>query len=142
MSDGEADVSSRRRRILNWLAGLSVVSFVLGLIVPLKDLAVVAESVGADQASNLPGQRLVFAHAHQLGPDGHQHEEGSVVTVDTLGDPPAAALVYPEDLSQQESFLISIHNLEADSIEPPTDPGLVDRGFVAYSAICTHLGCT
>ena len=135
-------VASRRRRLLNWLAGLGVASFAVGLVAPLKDLAVVAEAVGedGDRASNLPGQRLVYAHAHESDPE-HVHEAGAYVLAEHL-EAPTGLLVYPEDLTQDDAFLINLHKLEPDALEEPTDLDLTDGGLVAYSALCTHLGCT
>lgn len=134
-------VKSRRRRLLNWLAGLGVIAFVLGLATPLKDLAVVAGEVSDEDAeSGLPGQRLVFAHAHEKDP-AHVHEAGNYVEEGHL-EAPDAALVYPEDLSQEDKYLINLHKLDPDQLGEPTNLDLTDGGFVAYSAICTHLGCT
>lgn len=141
-ADGSDEVRSRRRRLLNWLAGLGVFAFVAGLITPLKDLSVVAEAIGEDEEreSNLPGQRLVFAHSHEQDPD-HVHEAGNYLQADHL-TAPDAALVYPEHLSQEDSYLINVHKLDPDQLDEPTDLELTDQGLVAYSAICTHLGCS
>ena len=89
-----APPSSRRRRLLNWLAGLGIASFLAALLTPLKDLALVAEAVGTggDEPSKLPGQLLVVAHAHERDP-GHVHEAGSSVQADHL-TPPDAVLAY------------------------------------------------
>lgn len=133
--------SSRRRRLLNWLAGLGIVAFLAGLATPLKDLAVVAEAVGEDSGqTNLIGQRLVFAHAHEKDPD-HVHEAGNYVQADHF-EAPDGAMAYPEDLSQDDNYLINIHKLEPDQLGEPTDMEMVADGLIAYSAICTHLGCT
>jgi len=141
--NGGIELRSRRRRLLGWLGSLGVVAFVVGLVTPLKDLAVVAEKVGTgnDAASNLPGQRLVFAHVHQQEPGGHTHEEGAFVKVDNL-TAPDDALVYPENLTDSDNYLINLHRLEPDKIADPTKLDWTDQGYVAYSAICTHLGCT
>ncbi|HYW69186.1 MAG TPA: ubiquinol-cytochrome c reductase iron-sulfur subunit [bacterium] len=133
---------SRRRRILNWLAGIGIASFVIGLITPLKDLALAVETQAKGEPTpQLPGQRLVFAHTHKQNPGGHEHAKGTVVTVDKL-TAPDDALVAPEKLTDENKFLINLHRLEPEKIEEPTKKEWTDQGFVAYSAICTHLGCT
>lgn len=139
--DASNTPDSRRRRILNWLAGLGIVSFLIGLITPLKDLALAVESVKGESEPQLPGQRLVFAHSHEQNPGGHTHEKGTIVTADKLSAPDDA-LVAPEKLTEQNDYLINLHKLEPDQIESPTKQEWTDQGFVAYSAICTHLGCT
>lgn len=141
---GDSATSSRgslRRRLLRWLAGLGVVSFFAGLLTPLKDLALAVEATSGEGAPNLVGQRLVYAHSHKAEPSGHLHEEGMTVHPDHLSVPDAA-IVFPAELTGQARYPILLHHLEEDKIGPPTDPELADQGFVAYSAVCTHLGCT
>ncbi|MFB6253840.1 MAG: ubiquinol-cytochrome c reductase iron-sulfur subunit [Halobacteriaceae archaeon] len=133
---------STKRRLLNWLTGISIISFIIGLVVPLKDLALaVKPEAKGKQEPELPGQRLVFAHEYQQQSEGHTHSKGTVVTADKL-NAPSAALVAPEDLATQNKYLILLHKLKKEDIKPPTKKEMTDQGFVAYSAICTHLGCT
>ncbi|MFB6200786.1 MAG: ubiquinol-cytochrome c reductase iron-sulfur subunit [Halorhabdus sp.] len=142
-STGETDSSPdpRRRRLLNWLAGLGIVSFVIGLATPLKDLALAVKTGTAKEGKpQLPGQRLVFAHAHE-SETGHQHEKGMVITADKL-QAPEGVLAFPEDLTKDSESLIVLNKLNPDDLQPPTKMEWTDQGFVAYSAICTHLGCT
>ena len=88
-------------------------------------------------AKPLPGQRLVFADDVTI--DDTSYSAGDVVTADSL-TAPHAALAYPEE-RRVERDAILIHKLEPDKIEAPTNLDMVDQGFVAYSAICTHFGC-
>jgi rieske iron-sulfur protein len=53
-----------------------------------------------------------------------------------------AVLVYPAGKSSNPANLVHLIKLEETAFKPPTDMALTDKGFAAYSAICTHLGCT
>jgi rieske iron-sulfur protein len=53
-----------------------------------------------------------------------------------------AVLAYPAGKSSNPANLVQLIKLEETAFKPPTDTALTDKGFVAYSAICTHLGCT
>lgn len=142
MSDADTDETNDvlpvKRRVLNIFGGLGVLSFLGALVTPVKDLAIAA-SGGED--IELPGQRLVLAE--EYSPEGGSSVAmGEVVTTDTLAEPPESVLVYPEDLSDQNDYLIRLQRLEPDQISEPTKLDWVAEGYVAYSAICTHLGCT
>lgn len=78
------------------------------------------------------GDRLVFA----LGPS-----EGDLITRTTL-NVGEGTLVYPEGKEDNHDNLIMLVRLEADAFETPTRVEWTADGFVAYSAICTHLACT
>ncbi len=53
-----------------------------------------------------------------------------------------AVLVYPAGKSSNPANLVQLIRLRQADFKPPTNVGLTDQGFAAYSAICTHLGCT
>ncbi len=53
-----------------------------------------------------------------------------------------AVLAYPTGKSSNPANLVQLIKLDETAFKPPTDISLTDKGFVAYSAICTHLGCT
>jgi rieske iron-sulfur protein len=53
-----------------------------------------------------------------------------------------AVLAHPTGKSSNPANLVQLIKLEEKAFQPPTDIALTDQGFVAYSAICTHLGCT
>jgi rieske iron-sulfur protein len=53
-----------------------------------------------------------------------------------------AVLAYPLGKTSNPANLIQLIRLDETAFKPPTDMALTDQGFVAYSAICTHLGCT
>lgn len=136
--DETRDVLPVKRRVLNIFGGLGVLTFLGAMLTPVKDLAIAATGGEIE----LPGQQLVLAESYSP-PDGSStFEEGEVVTADLLGEPPQSVLVYPEALVGTNDYLIRLQRLEEDRIEEPTRLDWVDQGFVAYSAICTHLGCT
>ncbi len=66
---------------------------------------------------------------------------GSPVTASSMkaGD---AVLAYPTGKSSNPANLVQLIRLDEKTFKPPTDMSLTDKGFAAYSAICTHLGCT
>jgi rieske iron-sulfur protein len=79
-----------------------------------------------------PGDVLVYAQGGSAGTP----IMGSSMKV---GD---AVLTYPTGKASNPANLVQLIKLEETAFKPPTDISLTDRGFVAYSAICTHLGCT
>jgi Rieske Fe-S protein len=97
-------------------------------------------SGGTTTAPDPQGQALVLEGEHTA--DGETWPAGTPIEASMLGEPPATVLAYPENLQGEDDFLIRLHRLEPDRIADPTDPDLVADGFVAYSAICTHAGCT
>lgn len=133
------DVLPVRRRVLQFFGGLGIVSFLGALLTPISDLGIAATGGGSIE---LPGQSLVLATDYSPPGGSDTIESGELVTADIFGDPPTSTLVYPQDLMGQDDYLIRLQLLEEDRIEEPTRMDWVDQGFVAYSAICTHLGCT
>ncbi len=53
-----------------------------------------------------------------------------------------AVLAYPSGKSSNPANIVQLIKLDEKDFKPPTDIALTDQGFVVYSAICTHLGCT
>lgn len=125
-----ADHSPRmgRRTLMRWFLGIGAVSSVaalasvLGTIKPPK----------AEQASPeiQTGDQLVFALGTNKG--------ATIGRMSIL--PGQAALAFPKGKDVQENLVMVIHLNPTDFV-PPTQLDRVPEGFVAYSAICTHLGC-
>jgi rieske iron-sulfur protein len=91
------------------------------------------EKKGGGYATTIqPGDGLVYAQGDTAGAP-------LVASSMKVGD---AVLAYPSGKSSNPANLVQLIKLEEKAFEPPTDISLTDQGFVAYSAICTHLGCT
>ncbi len=136
MVDGNADSEvnkegiTRRRFTLGMLI-VSVAGAFVSLVALLKELA--PEKTGGGYTATIkPGDELVYAQGDNAG---------TTIMASSMqtGD---AVLAYPTGKSSNPANLVQLIKLEAKEFKPPTDIALTDQGFVAYSAICTHLGCT
>lgn len=126
-----------RRRLVQVFGGLGVASFAGAMLAPLKNLGIAAGGGGGE----LVGQTLVLAAAY-TPPDGSGTADvGSPVTADLLSVP-GSVLAYPENHKNENNYLVRLHRLEPDRIGEPTIEDMTAEGHVAYSAVCTHLGCT
>jgi len=107
-----------RRRILRWAIRIGTGAFSLALLLPALALRTLTREVQEVAA----GDTLVYATGDQAG-----------LPVDVAAiEPDMAVQVFPEGKSDNERNLIELVRLAAD----------LPAGLVAYSAICTHLGCT
>jgi len=119
-----------RRRFANWSLKTGIVAAIAALlpgVITLRGRSRTAATRGIE-----PGDRLVFA----LGDNaGDPITEGSFTQNE-------AVLAYPEGKSDNHENLAMVCKLDPAQIQPPTDVAGTAHGIVAYSAICTHLGCT
>ena len=107
-----------RRRILRWAIRVGTGAFSLALLLPALALRSLTREVQEVTAGDL----LVYATGDQAG-----------LPVDVAAIEPAMAVqAFPEGKSDNERNLIELVRLAED----------LPAGLVAYSAICTHLGCT
>jgi rieske iron-sulfur protein len=107
-----------RRRILRWAIRVGTGAFSLALLLPALALRSLTREVQEVTAGDL----LVYATGDQAG-----------LPVDVAAiEPVMAVQAFPEGKSDNERNLIELVRLAAD----------LPTGLVAYSAICTHLGCT
>ena len=51
-------------------------------------------------------------------------------------------LAYPKGKTSNPANIVQLIKLKEPDFVAPTKLNLTDQGFVSYSAICTHLGCT
>lgn len=133
-----SDDETLRRRIVQTFGGIGVVSFGAALASPITTLGVNAEGAGGE---SLDGQSLVLAEQYQPSDGDTTYEVGEPVTEDMMSAPDSI-LTFPEELVDSNDDMIRLHRLEDDQIAAPTNPDWTASGYVAYSAICTHLGCT
>lgn len=107
-----------RRRILQWVIGVGTGAFSLALLLPALALRSLTREVQEVSA----GDTLVYATGSQAG-----------LPIDAASlEPGSAVQAFPEGKSDNERNLIELVRLAED----------LPAGLVAYSAICTHLGCT
>ncbi len=113
------DVPATRRRLLKWLIRLGYGAFAVAFLLPaaaLRSLSFRSSAVAA-------GDRLVYA-ATTPGADVGQPLQAEALEVGT------GVQVFPEGKQDEQNNLIEVVRV-----------GQGNDGLVAYSAICTHLGC-
>ncbi len=120
-----------RRALVQWVLGVGA-AFAMGAmsiaalsIRPTKRNAKQQEPVAA-------GDRLVFV----IGANKGQPIRRDSIPVNE------AVLAFPEGKDGNPDNLILLCHLDPVSLAPPTILAWTAEGLVAYSAICTHLGCT
>ncbi len=119
-----------RRRFANWSLKTGIVAAVAALIPGVVTLRGKKRTAATRAVER--GDRLVFA----LGDNaGEPITEGSFTQNE-------AVLAYPEGKADNHENLAIVCKLDPAQIQPPTDLAGTAKGIVAYSAICTHLGCT
>ncbi|NOY12171.1 MAG: ubiquinol-cytochrome c reductase iron-sulfur subunit [Deltaproteobacteria bacterium] len=127
---GEKTAISRRRITLGILLGSLAGAF--GSLLALLKVLSPEKKGGGYEATIVLGDRLVYAQGEKAG---------TPLRAAALKDGDAV-LAYPVGKAQNQANLIQLIRLKEKAFKPPTRLDLTDQGFVAYSAICTHLGCT
>jgi len=107
-----------RRRILRWVIRLGTAAFSLALLLP----ALALRSLTREVTEVASGDTLVYASGDR---------SGLPVEIAALA-PGTGVQVFPQGKSDNERNLVALVRVAAD----------LPTGLVAYSAICTHLGCT
>ena len=121
---------TRRQFALGFL--LAGVAAAFGSVLSLLKVLSPAREGGGYVATVAAGDLLVYAKGSR---------QGSLLKASEL-QTGEAVLVYPRGKSGNEANLVQLIRLKDTEFKPPTRLELTDQGFVAYSAICTHLGCT
>ncbi len=127
---GEKAGITRRRFTLGVL--IASAAGALGSLFAMLKVLVPEKKGGGYVTTIQPGDRLVYAKGGNMG----ALLQASSFNV---GD---AVLAFPSGKSSNPANLVQVIKLEEAEFKPPIHLDLTDRGFVAYSAICTHLGCT
>jgi rieske iron-sulfur protein len=125
----EKGKTTRRRFILGVLLTAAAAAF--GSLLTLFKVLAPEKKGGGYVATVAPGDRLVYAKGSQ---------QGSLLKASEfkVGD---AVLAYPQGKVNNRANIVQLIRLHESEFKPPTRLKLTDQGFVAYSAICTHLGC-
>jgi rieske iron-sulfur protein len=127
---GEKTNRTRRRLTLGIL--LTALAGAFGSLLSLLKVLTPQQEGAGYRATIAPGDPLVHAEGGNMG--------SLLQAADfKVGD---AVLAYPAGKSQNQANLVQVMRLEETAFKPPTLLALTDQGFVAYSAICTHLACT
>jgi Rieske Fe-S protein len=107
-----------RRRVLRWVIWLGTGAFSVVLLLPALALRALTREVEVVAA----GDTLVYAAGDQAG---------APIAAEAIA-PGTAVQAFPEGKSDNEQNLIELVRLAED----------VPASLVAFSAICTHLGCS
>ncbi len=119
-----------RRRFANWSLTTGIVAAIAALVPGVLTLR--GRSRAAAARGVEAGDRLVFALGQNAG---QPITDGSFTQNE-------AVLAYPEGKSDNHENLAVVCKLDPAEFGPPLDMAGAAKGIVAYSAICTHLGCT
>lgn len=121
---------TRRRFTFGMVLGSIVAAF--GSLFALLKVLSPEKKGGGYVATVVAGDGLVYAEGSNAGTP----IKPSAMKV---GD---EVLAYPSGKASNPANIVQLVKLEQSALKPPTRMELTDQGFVAYSAICTHLGCT
>jgi Rieske Fe-S protein len=119
MSDAprETEAIADRRRLLKWTIRLGTTAFAVAFALPalaLKTLTQETKKIAA-------GDRLVYATGNRSGTEINLND----IPV------PGAVQAFPQGKEEDQDNLVELVRLSESA-----------DGVLAYSAICTHLGCT
>ena len=125
-------MSPGKRRFLQGLLGLSFLGFLASVASIIKSVVPGKESAGEYVATVKQGDVLVYA-------EGDKKNQAIRAGDIKVGE---AVLAYPKGKEDNYANIIQVIREEVGSFREPTIIDWTDKGYVAYSAICTHLSCT
>ncbi len=119
-----------RRNIIKGLIGTAGVGVFAGLTLPF---GTIKNKSGKKKRQKIAkGDKLVFA----LGDKANQ-----IIKVDDL-PLHKGTLAYPKGKEEHHNLILLFHSPVNNFQEPTKMDFITKNGFAAYSAICTHMGCT
>ena len=110
-----------RRRLLGWMVGIAAGAFALSFAVPAAAL----KALMLEKPVIAPGDVLTYADTTTGGQPGQPFKAADLA----VG---GSAQLFPMGKSDNQDNLLQVVRIAA---------GTGATGLVAYSAICTHLGC-
>jgi rieske iron-sulfur protein len=113
------------------MLGLGTGSLVTAMLAAANALRP-AERPATEEEQIRAGDKLVFA----LGTN-----KGKTITRGDL-QIDSAVLAFPAGKESNQDNLVMLIHVKPESLASPTQIEWTADGFVAYSALCTHLGCT
>ncbi len=131
-SQVEVPMSPGKRKFLQGLLGLSFLGFFASILSTFRSVIPGRESAGDYVPTTSKGDILVYAEGDKKN---RPINAGDI----KVGD---AILAYPKDKEDNYANILQVVREEDGSFGEPTIIDWTDRGYVAYSAICTHLSCT
>ena len=111
-----------RRRVLKWIIRAAYGAFALALAAP----AIAIKALTTERTEAVEGDRLVYALASEKGQAGQPVRAQDLAVNEGVQ-------AYPSGKADNQSNLIEVVRIAE---------GEAPEALVAYSAICTHLGCT
>jgi len=121
-SDTTASPGSSRRGLLRWMVGIAAGAFAVSFAVPAAAL----KSLTLEKPVIAPGDVLTYADATTGGQPGQPLKAADVPVNGSVQ-------VFPLGKDSNQDNVVQIVRIAAgDGV----------NGLVAFSAVCTHLGCT
>ncbi|NOY38955.1 MAG: Rieske 2Fe-2S domain-containing protein [Nitrospirae bacterium] len=127
---GDKKGITRRRFTLGII--IASIAGALGSLLSLLKILAPEEKGGGYVSTIKPGDRFIYAKGNNTG-------DYIKVSSLNIGD---AVLAYPEGKTSNPANIVQLIKLDESAYKAPTHINLTDQGLIAYSAICTHLGCT